>query len=162
VDADGRLDVLLITSRGTKRWVIPKGNLMPGMARARAAEQEAYEEAGVVGTICPSPLNSYRYDKYRRDGSLRRATVSVYPLAVTGEFDDFPERGQRLQRWFPLVHAAEAVGEPGLRVIIASFHPRPGHLRALRIAVARTWMRLAEALCVRRRPVLLDTIRATK
>src|SRR5687768_10703659 len=72
---DGEPRVLLITSRETKRWVIPRGNPIAGLGPAQAAAQEAYEEAGIRGEIEESALGAYRYDKRRPDGSTVPALV---------------------------------------------------------------------------------------
>jgi uncharacterized protein Yka (UPF0111/DUF47 family)/ADP-ribose pyrophosphatase YjhB (NUDIX family) len=118
--------VLLITSRETRRWLIPKGNPIRGLSAYEAAAQEAYEEAGVSGLPCPTPLGGYTYWKRRRDGSLRRADVSVYPLAVTAQAEDWPEQDERDTHWFDLPQAAAAVDEPELSRLIAGFRaPEP-------------------------------------
>ncbi|WP_257539012.1 DUF47 family protein [Sphingobium sp. CFD-1] len=124
-DPDGSMRILLITSRDTRRWVIPKGNRIKGMAGHRAAEVEAYEEAGIHGIACPAPLGRYRYDKRRRKGGAREAVVEVFPLAVTDHLNQWPEKGQRELRWFPVAEAAQAVDEPDLQSIIAAFREPP-------------------------------------
>ncbi|WP_298397784.1 DUF47 family protein [Sphingobium sp.] len=123
--ADGSMQILLITSRDTRRWVIPKGNRIKGLAGHRAAELEAYEEAGIHGIACPAPLGRYVYDKRKRKGGSREATVEVFPLAVTGHLTQWPEQGQRELRWFPVAEAAGAVDEPDLKSIIAAFREPP-------------------------------------
>jgi predicted phosphate transport protein (TIGR00153 family) len=122
---DGSMQILLITSRDTRRWVIPKGNRIKGLAGHRAAELEAYEEAGIHGIACPAPLGRYRYDKRKRSGQAREATVEVFPLAVTGHLTQWPEKGQRELRWFPIGEAAQAVDEPDLQSLIAAFREPP-------------------------------------
>lgn len=122
---DGSMQILLITSRDTRRWVIPKGNRIKGLAGHRAAELEAYEEAGIHGIACPAPLGRYRYDKRKRSGQSREATVEVFPLAVTGHLTQWPEKGQRELRWFPIGEAAQAVDEPDLQSLIAAFREPP-------------------------------------
>ena len=124
-EPDGSMRILLITSRETRRWVIPKGNPVKGMASHRAAELEAYEEAGVHGVACPAPLGRYSYDKRRRKGGTCKATVEVFPLAVTSQLPEWPEQGQRELRWFPVAEAAQAVDEPDLQSIIAAFREPP-------------------------------------
>lgn len=91
------------------------------MSAHEAAAQEAYEEAGVSGIACPTPLGGYSYWKRRRDGSLRRADVSVYPLAVTDQAEDWPEQDERDTAWFDLATAAAAVDEAELSRLIAGF-----------------------------------------
>ena len=118
---DGGVRVLLVTSRSTRRWVVPKGNIGGGMAPHVAAAQEAEEEAGVRGAICPTPLGSYRYRKLRGSGASLMVDVDVFPLAVTDELTGWKEQGERERRWFSLREAAEAVDEFDLRDLIRSF-----------------------------------------
>ncbi|MFT8246177.1 DUF47 family protein [Roseomonas sp. BN140053] len=115
--------ILLVTSRETRRWVIPKGNHPSGMTAHAAAAMEAEEEAGVRGLVCPAPLGSYRYRKRRRNGASLMVDVDVFPLAVSSEMESWKEKGQRERRWFPLAEAAAAVEEPDLRDLIRSFGP---------------------------------------
>jgi predicted phosphate transport protein (TIGR00153 family) len=120
VDADGRAEILLITSKERRRWVVPKGNPIPFFLNYESAAREAYEEAGVEGRIATAPIGSFRYDK-RRAGGPAAAIVTLYPLLVTRQAEDWPERGERERRWFPAGEAAAAVEEPELSVIILSF-----------------------------------------
>ena len=112
---DGEVRVLLVTSRDTRRWVVPKGNIGPGTSLHVAAAQEAEEEAGVSGALCPVPLGTYRYRKRRSSGASLMIDVDVFPLAVTRELETWKEQGQRERRWFTLADAAHAVDEPDLR-----------------------------------------------
>lgn len=118
---DAPIRILLITSRETKRWVIPKGNPMSGLPAHLAAAAEAEEEAGIVGAVCPTPLGSYRYRKRRRNGASLMVDVEVFPLAVAQELPDWKERHQRERRWFSLAEAVEAVEESDLGELIGSF-----------------------------------------
>jgi uncharacterized protein len=113
--------ILLVTSRETKRWVIPKGNPIRGLSPHEAAAHEAYEEAGATGIACPNALGTFSYEKRRRDGTVRASRVDVYPLAVTETLDEFPEQEERETRWFPIAEAADAVDEPGLKQLIHGF-----------------------------------------
>ncbi|WP_406818575.1 DUF47 family protein [Novosphingobium ovatum] len=117
------IEVLLVTSRGTGRWVLPKGNRMKGVVNHAAAELEALEEGGVVGSICPAPLGSYQYRKQLNSGASLQVEVVVFPLAVTQELDSWKEEAQRTRRWFSLREAAENVAEPGLRDLMRGFSP---------------------------------------
>ncbi len=117
------MQVLLVTSRGTGRWVIPKGNIDPRLSPHAAAAMEAREEAGVIGALSPVPLGSYRYRKRRGSGASLMADVEVFPLAVSEELDSWKEQGERERRWFPLARAADVVDEPDLRDLIRSFAP---------------------------------------
>lgn len=118
---DAPVELLLVTSRETKRWVLPKGNRIKGLSPHAAAAQEAHEEAGVVGAACPAPLGSYRYRKRLSSGAALLVDVEVFPLAVTEELADWPERAERTRRWFPLAEATAAVEEPDLRELIRGF-----------------------------------------
>ena len=118
---DAPVLILLVTSRATKRWVIPKGNFANGEPPHSAAAQEAMEEAGVSGTVSPVPLGSFRYRKRRGSGASLMADVAVYPLCVTREHDEWKEKAERERRWFSLAEAADAVEEPDLQALIRSF-----------------------------------------
>ena len=118
---DSAVEVMLVTSRETKRWVLPKGNRIKGLSPHAAAAQEALEEAGVLGSVCPTPLGTYRYRKLVRSGASLMVDVDVFPFAVTNELDEWPEREQRTRRWFPLAHAIDAVDEADLKILMRSF-----------------------------------------
>jgi predicted phosphate transport protein (TIGR00153 family) len=118
---DAPIKIMLITSRETKRWVIPKGNAAAGALSHRAAAAEAEEEAGVLGVVCPTPLGSYRYRKRRGNGASLMVDVEVFPLAVSRELPEWKERAERERRWFSLADAADAVEETDLRDLIRSF-----------------------------------------
>ena len=126
VEASGELRILLVTSRRTGRWVAPKGNPMPARLPHEAAAREAYEEAGIEGEIGSAPIGAFRYRKGWRFILPLRAEVTIFPLRVTRELDDWPEAGQRRREWFSRAEAAEAVREPGLRRLILSFEHDEG------------------------------------
>ena len=119
----GLIEVLLITSRETKRWVLPKGNRMKGLKSHEAASHEAYEEAGLIGIACPYAIGTYQYRKNRRNGTSRPATVDIFPFSVTSQLDSWPEKDERELRWFSPADAAASVDEPELRDILAAFTP---------------------------------------
>ncbi|HRO14424.1 MAG TPA: NUDIX hydrolase [Paracoccus sp. (in: a-proteobacteria)] len=116
VDDTGR--VLLVTSRDTRRWIIPKGWPMPGRSLAQAALQEAWEEAGVRGRAEERRLGRYRYDKRQPQGFSIPVDVQVFLIRVEGLADDYPERGQRNREWLTPVEAAARVAEPRLARLI--------------------------------------------
>lgn len=116
------MQVLLVTSRESGRWVIPKGNFGNHVSPHAAAAAEAEEEAGVRGAVCPTPLGTYRYRKRKGSGASLMADVEVFPLSVSEELPDWKEKKQRKRQWFPLAEAANAVEEPDLRDLIRSFN----------------------------------------
>lgn len=112
------IEVLLVTSRGSGRWTIPKGWPMPGKSLAEAAAQEAYEEAGVRGTIDPRPLGRFRHVKQMSVAGDVEVDIVVHPLWVDFELDKFPEFGQRKRKWFKAKEAAKQVDSPELSELI--------------------------------------------
>ncbi|WP_018260723.1 NUDIX hydrolase [Methylobacterium sp. WSM2598] len=116
--ADGGLEVLLVTSRETRRWIAPKGWPMKGRKPHRAAAIEAREEAGVTGQISKTPAGHYTYDKRLPDGSAVPCRVAVYVLTVTRELPSWREQGQRDVHWVSSEAAAELVQEPELAALI--------------------------------------------
>jgi len=116
-DPEG-LRVLLITSRDTGRWVIPKGGVEKGFTAAQAAEQEAYEEAGIKGIISKIPLGIFTYSKRLRPGIAKPATVEVYALQVEKLLKKWPERSERRLEWMPISSAVELVQEPGMALLL--------------------------------------------
>jgi predicted phosphate transport protein (TIGR00153 family) len=119
---------MLITSRETKRWVLPKGNPINGLSDHQAAAHEAYEEAGLAGVACPTALGSYQYRKKRKSGASLMFGVTVFPFAVTEQADAWPECEERETRWFTLAEASATVDEPDLASLLLSF--REGQKRA--------------------------------
>ncbi|MET3664825.1 NUDIX hydrolase [Caulobacter sp. 1776] len=115
------LRILLVSSRETRRWVIPKGWPMKDKTNFAAAAQEAYEEAGLDGVIAETAIGEYEYLKKLKSGAARLVKVDVFPLRVTGEHDTWPEKGQRTLEWMTPVEAALVVQEPALRDLIARF-----------------------------------------
>ncbi len=117
--ADGKVEVLLVTSRDTGRWVIPKGHIDPGMTPQSAACQEAWEEAGVTGEITTRmPLGFVPYLKRLKDGNTCGASIAVFPLLVEKQKNKWQERGERTRTWFPIEKAAELVDEPALSMLL--------------------------------------------
>jgi 8-oxo-dGTP pyrophosphatase MutT (NUDIX family) len=117
----GEVRVLLITSRETKRWIIPKGWPMKGRTNAQAAAQEALEEAGVEGRVQKEPFGKYLYWK-RAEANFELCEVLVYLLEVTRQLETWREKGQREARWFSLEDAADLVEEPGLTAVLAALN----------------------------------------
>jgi len=123
----GEVQVLLMTSRDTGRWIIPKGNIKPGTTPSKAAAQEAFEEAGVKGTVVSStPLGRYTYSKKLGSGEARAATVEVFLLQVKKQVKKWPEKGERKLAWVSTKKAVSLIEEPGvvpLLVRLGEVHP---------------------------------------
>jgi 8-oxo-dGTP pyrophosphatase MutT (NUDIX family) len=115
------IEILLVTSRETRRWVIPKGGRMPGLSDAQAAAQEALEEGGVEGDVAPEPLGTFRYLKILRRGATRWCVVSVHALAVRLEHPAWREQSERERIWVSADEAVRRVAEPDLKTLIAAF-----------------------------------------
>lgn len=113
-------EILLITSLGTGRWVIPKGNVAAKLTPRQSAEKEAFEEAGISGRISPDRIGYYSYRKSDR-GNERRFQVEVFGMQVTDFFDSWPEEMKRKREWMSPDEAATAVDEDELRLLITNF-----------------------------------------
>jgi 8-oxo-dGTP pyrophosphatase MutT (NUDIX family) len=121
IGENGRREVLLLSTRETRRWMIPKGWRIKKRKPAEVASQEAYEEAGLIGHIIGKrPLGSFHYEK-RLSKTSHLCQVRVFSFRVERQLDDWPEKQQRETRWFDPKEAAELVEEDGLYNIIARF-----------------------------------------
>ena len=105
--------VCLVTSRGGRRWVIPKGHIEIGNTPEEAASTEAFEEAGLIGIMNPVSVGSYHYEKYHRSHA-----VSVFIMTVTEEKANWPERRERTREWVTFETALARLAEPELRAIV--------------------------------------------
>lgn len=119
-ERNGRPEILLLTSRQTKRFVIPKGWPMKGKPDSEAALIEARQEAGLVGLIDAQSHGSYSYWK-RLKTIFIPVTVTVYGLRVTKELKEFREQGERERAWVSPEQAKMLVDEPKLISLIDGF-----------------------------------------
>ncbi|NNF71880.1 MAG: NUDIX hydrolase [Rhodobacteraceae bacterium] len=111
--------VLLITSRDTGRWIIPKGWPIPGLNSQESAMQEAWEEAGVrKGKLSDAAIGTYTYNKTFEEGPAVPIETLVYPVAVEELADEFPEADERKRKWVTPSDAANMVQEPELQSIL--------------------------------------------
>jgi 8-oxo-dGTP pyrophosphatase MutT (NUDIX family) len=117
-NGDSRTQVMLVTSRESGRWVIPKGWPMKRKTPAATAAREAREEAGVVGKVGRDSIGSYSYKKRLKSGAVVACEVRVFPLKVKRQQKSWPERGEREIQWFSRAKAAKVVQESALRDII--------------------------------------------
>lgn len=120
--------ILMITSRDTGRWVLPKGWPMKGKNLPQAAEQEALEEAGVIGRISKQPIGTYHYLKRIEDGADIPCEVVLYPMKVTKLLRRWPERDERKRKWFSAKGAAKRVMEKDLSELLFSIKQNPKKL----------------------------------
>ncbi|MFV0295143.1 MAG: NUDIX hydrolase [Hyphomicrobiaceae bacterium] len=116
--AGGGLEVGLVTTRETKSWVIPKGWCEAGLPDEKTAALEAYEEAGLRGTVRPEPIGTFTYRKRLHLFASLNCEVDVYVLEVTEQLDDWPERAEREVAFMPPDAAAEKVREASLAAIL--------------------------------------------
>lgn len=117
----GSLRVLLVTSRETRRWVLPKGWPIPGRRPHHAAAREAWEEAGAVGRAAKRPVGAYAYCKRLPGGDAVSCAVTVFPFAVERLAERWPERGERARRWAAPEEAAALVEEEDLAALLRAF-----------------------------------------
>ena len=116
----GRMRIVLVTSRGAGRWIIPKGRREHHLTDAEVAILEAFEEAGIIGRAHIQPFGTYRYRKRLKGGKQITCEVEVYLFDVAWQFADWPERGERELAWFSIEAAAALVEEAGLGKILLS------------------------------------------
>ncbi len=115
------IEVLILTSRASGRWVIPKGWPMKKKKPYEAAATEAWEEAGVRGTVGKKPIGRYTYLKWLDNGDVAPCIVDIYPVEVLEQVDDFKERGQRVLAWVEPEEAARRVREIELKSLLVDF-----------------------------------------
>ncbi len=115
------IEVLLITSLNSRRWILPKGWVEADLTPSQSAAREAFEEAGITGKIDAEPVGNFYYLKEKKDGSGIPCRVDVFALSVTDQLDAWPEKGARSLLWLSPEKAAAKVAEPGLRHLLKSF-----------------------------------------
>jgi 8-oxo-dGTP pyrophosphatase MutT (NUDIX family) len=116
---DGTM-VMLVTSRETARWVLPKGWPIKRLSGPQTAAREAFEEAGLIGDVAAKSIGSYHYPKRMPGGGSVACAVDVFPMRVAKLLEDWPERTERQRRWFTLTEAAGAVDEVDLMALLLS------------------------------------------
>lgn len=126
LDENRCLKVLLVTSRGNGHWVIPKGWPMRKRSAAYTAAREAYEEAGIIGSVVGNaPVGSYLYQKRQNSRNPELFEVAVYLLAVERQLQKWPEKAQRDVAWFDPAEASSLVGPAGLARILQTIEAHP-------------------------------------
>jgi 8-oxo-dGTP pyrophosphatase MutT (NUDIX family) len=119
------LEFLLVTTRQTQRWIIPKGWPIKGLKPPKSAAREAFEEAGVRGKVGPKGIGLFAYDKALDEKGVHvTCEVTVFPLLVKGQGETWPESEQRIAQWFDPAKAAALVKEPELQALMTAFAKR--------------------------------------
>ncbi len=118
---DGALEVLLITTRNTRRWIVPKGWPIAEYTPQACAAFEALEEAGVSGVVDDEAFGTFHYDKLRKSGEVLACKVYVFPMKVTRRHRKWPEKSARDCEWCSVDEAVSRISETGLRRLIKKF-----------------------------------------
>ena len=118
---DCALEVLLITTRNTRRWIVPKGWPIAEYTPQACAAFEAMEEAGVAGVVEAEAFGTFHYDKLRKSGEVLACKVYVYPMKVTRRRRQWPEKRARDCEWCSVEEAISRIKETGLRRLIKKF-----------------------------------------
>ncbi|MEM7519675.1 MAG: NUDIX hydrolase [Pseudomonadota bacterium] len=126
----GKVQVLIITSRRTKRWIMPKGWPMAGKTPGQSAAQEAWEEAGVKGKVSEVCMGIYAYGKVMAAGEDLPCIAMLYPLEVKSLSKVYPESTERSRRWVSPKRASRMVVEPELARMLRDFDPRTKRRRS--------------------------------
>ena len=119
--AGDTIEILLVTTRNTQRWIVPKGWPLAGRSPSACAALEALEEAGVQGNIATKALGTFTYGKRRKSGEIVLCRVHVFAMEVTHQRRHWAEKRARETRWCSPEEALARVNEPGLRRLIAKF-----------------------------------------
>lgn len=119
---DGRIAILLVTSRRSGRWIFPKGAIEPDLTPWDSAALEALEEAGVVGEVEETPIGRYR--AIAGPNSSKLTDIDLYPLLVTEQLDTWKERGQRLRHWVTVREARRLLAHRELADLVTRFHDK--------------------------------------
>lgn len=130
LDADGAMEIYLVTSRGSGRWIIPKGNPIRGLAPQDVAAREAREEAGLIGPVLPRLLGSFEFQRVR-DAVGETCLIDVYPMHVDRQLNSFAEKRERTVRLCNLDTALAIVASRPLAELIETY---ASELRTQRLA----------------------------
>jgi 8-oxo-dGTP pyrophosphatase MutT (NUDIX family) len=73
IKENGEVKVMLVTTRGKRHWIIPKGWPIRNLTAGATAAREAYEEAGLLGAVVgEEPIGFYRYERPARRSPMPR------------------------------------------------------------------------------------------
>ena len=118
------LEILVVTTRQSRRWIVPKGWPIKRLTPSKSAAREAFEEAGVRGKIGARAIGNFRYKKTGQNGADPDYEVKIFPLLVRRQSATWPEHGQRVVQWVDPEKAISLIREPELKVIVAKFAKR--------------------------------------
>jgi 8-oxo-dGTP pyrophosphatase MutT (NUDIX family) len=119
------LEVLIVTTRQSRRWIVPKGWPIKRLSASKTAAREAFEEAGVRGRIGARAIGVFRYKKgANENGAGSDYEVKIFPLLVRRQAATWPESGQRVVQWVDPEKAIALIREPELKAIVAKFAKR--------------------------------------
>lgn len=122
-DGSAGREVLLVQTLRLRQWVIPKGWPMKGKSLAQAAAIEAWEEAGVRGTVSDDPIGAFTYTKIKKSGLPVSCRAQIFRLDVKTIADTYPEAHKRNRQWFPVEKAAQIVRDPEVQILLQSLQP---------------------------------------
>jgi len=115
------IEVLLVTSRTHKRWVLPKGKVPRGMPAHASAAREAREEGGVIGDVDHTAVGAYPVPVVREGQIAGEVSVPAFPLHVSLELDVWPEMHLRQRQWLAIERALKLVKDKGIRTVLRAF-----------------------------------------
>ena len=119
------LEILLVKTPQTRRWIIPKGWPIKGLKPPKSAAREAYEEAGIRGVVRAKSVGTFSYEKRLEEGgAIVLCEVQVFPLKVKRQLKTWPEAHERMARWFEADRSIAVIKDMGLRELIALFVKR--------------------------------------
>src|SRR5580704_17015051 len=118
------LEILIVTTRQSRRWIVPKGWPIKRLTPSKSAAREAFEEAGVRGKIGARAIGNFRYNKTGQNGADPDCEVKIFPLLVRRQSATWPEHGQRVVQWVDPEKAISLIREPELKAIVAKFAKR--------------------------------------
>jgi len=118
--SDGGLEILLVTSRTSRHWLLPKGWPIPGKSGLESALQEAFEEAGIQAKGPDTPIGHYAFIKVLHDATELPCTMAVYAVGGVEELAEWPEQGQRDRTWFTQAEAVSIAFDFNLSLFLAA------------------------------------------